>query len=329
MGTGISDLSLATEGMSVTGDMLRRAEETKRRPHDSNEPSDVDESERENMRLEQAAPCRHMGGPLPGVVDRVTLAIQGLAEDPTFLAKHGLSPAEYNMALPTAVESLRGRMSASSSEKRVFLGRLFEHLVATGLVDSVDAPTYGSDTVYRLAVPGIGLVAVIQKGCPDGAHSSLRWTVPDWADETYLWWLCSSTSAHPGEHVSKGVNRLRGRFFSETPGVLDGVIFHNDMCGGSLRSCPKRSKSVIIGGHLTPVPCVYVMPQRAENVDEWNWEGPRKVDFPSVLLNAFGVTPDEVTSYLGHVGFQRRGNGQYRTNIVSRFGPGRSTTYRS
>lgn len=281
------------------------------------------------MSAETAAPCRHVGAPPPAVVDRVSLAIQNLAQDASFLAKHGISPAEYDMALPAAVESLRGSMSASNSDRRQFLGRLFEHLVEEGLVTSVSAPSYGSDTVYRLAVPGVGLVAVIQKGCPDGAHSSVRWTVPDWADETYLWWLCSSTNSHPGEHVSKGVNRLRQRFFSEVPGVLDGIIFHNELCGGPGRPCPKVAKSVDVGGRRTPPPCIYVMPQREDELHDWNWSGTRRTAFPSVLLQAFGIAPLEADSYVGYVGFQRRGNGNLRTTITSRFGAGRSTTFRN
>lgn len=281
------------------------------------------------MSAEIAAPCRHVGAPPPAVVERVSLAIQGLAQDASFLAKHGISPAEYDMALPSAVESLRGSMSASNTDRRQFLSRIFEHLISEGLIESVTPPLYGADTVYRLAVPGIGIVAVIQKGCPDGAHSSLRWTVPDWADETYLWWLCSSTKAHPGEHISKGVNRLRQRFFSEVPGVLDGIIFHNELCGGSGRPCPKMERTVDIVGRPTPPPCVYVMPQRGVECSDWNWNGTRRVDFPSVLLQAFGITPAEVDSYVGHVGFQRRGNGNLRTTITSRFGAGRSTTFRN
>lgn len=281
------------------------------------------------MSAETAAPCRHIGGPLPAIVERVSLAIQGLAQDASFLAKHGISPAEYDVALPAAIESLRGSMSASNSDRRLFLGRLFEHMHEKGLISSVTTPSYGSDTVYRLAVPNVGLVAVIQKGCPDGAHSSVRWAVPDWADETYLWWLCSSTKVHPGEHVSKGVNRLRQRFFSESPGVLSGIIFHNELCGTSSRPCPRQVKSVGVAGHATPPPCIYVMPERNANADTWNWDGTRRVGFPSALLQAFDVEQREVESYVGYVGFQRRGNGNLRTTITSRFGAGRSTTFRN
>lgn len=281
------------------------------------------------MSAESATACRHVGAPLPAVVERVSQAIQGLVQDESFLAKHGISPVEYGMALPAAIESMRGSMSASNSDRRQFLGRLFEHMLQERLISSVTTPSYGSDTVYRLAVPGVGLVAVIQKGCPDGAHSSVRWTVPDWADETYLWWLCSSTKSHPGEHVSKGVNRLRQRFFSEVPGVLSGIIFHNELCGTSGRPCPKQFKSVGVAGHPTPPPCIYVMPHREDDVDAWNWSGTRRVGFPTALLQAFDIAPPEVDSYVGYVGFQRRGNGNLRTTITSRFGAGRSTTFRN
>ena len=281
------------------------------------------------MSAESAAPCRHTGAPPPAVVDRVSKAIKGLAQDPGFLAKHGVSPAEYDLAIPAAIESLRGSMSASNADRRQFLGQIFEHMLAEGLLTSVTAPTYGSDTVYRLAVPGLGPVAVIQKGCPDGAHSSVRWSVPEWARETYLWWLCSSTKAHPGEHISKGVNRLRQRFFSDAPDALDGVIFHNELCGGSLRQCPKLERAVDIAGSLVPPPCIYVMPGRDEIADSWNWNGSRQVTFPSVLLKAFGIGESDTDAFVGYVGFQRRSNGDLRTTTTSRFGAGRSTTFRN
>ncbi len=256
-------------------------------------------------------------------------AIRGLARDPSFLAMHGVSPSEYEMAFPSAIESLRGSMSARSSDRRQFLERIFSHMVAEGRLDSVTLPSYGSDTVYRLAVPGLGAVAVIQKGCPDGAHSSVRWSSPEWARETYLWWLCSSTKAHPGEHITKGVNRLRQRFFSDAPDTVDGIIFHNDLCGGPLRPCPKQNRAVEVDGlEITP-PCIYVMPGREGIPGDLNWAGSRKVAFPAVLLGMYGIAESEVDSYIGHVGFQRRANGNLRTTTTSRFGAGRSTTFRN
>lgn len=280
------------------------------------------------MGLEQALPCRHAGVPLPAIIDKVRLAIESLGTHEEYLAALGLTADEYRNALPLAIEQIRGSKSASSGNRREFMIELLESMRARDLIDGLQTPDYGKDTVYRLSIAHYGDVAVIQKGCPDGAHSSVRWTQPDWARETYLWWMCSSLSAEPGEHVAKGVNRLRQRFFSETPGVLDGVIFFNEICGTPLRPCPKSGLSAYLGERPVPPPSIFVMPDRVSGSEEWNWDGARKPVFPGVLLSMFGIENEDAAAYTGHVGFRRRG-ADIRTTITSRFGPGRSTTYRS
>lgn len=278
---------------------------------------------------ESAASCRHVGSPPPAVVQRAAEAIKLLANHPDVLAQHGISASEFTSALPAAIESIRGSMSANNAGSRQFLANLLDHLVDQGLATNMSTPAYGDDTVYRLEVPGIGAVAIIQKGCPDGAHSSVRWTVPDWAEETYLWWLCSSMKAHPGEHITKGVTRLRQRFFSESPGTLSGVIFQNELCGSSLRPCPKQNSSALIAANRVPAPCIYTMPERNDLASSWNWTGDRNLKFPSVLLGAFGIRSSDADAFVGFVGFQRRANGALRTTITTRFGAGRSSTYRN
>jgi hypothetical protein len=220
-------------------------------------------------------------------------------------------------------------MSASNAGRRRFLSDLLGHLVDRGLATSLTVPVYGDDTVYRLDVPGIGAVAIIQKGCPDGAHSSVSWSVPDWAQETYLWWLCSSMKAHPGEHIAKGVNRLRQRFVSDKPDTLSGVIFQNELCGSSLRPCPRQSRSLLIETNRIPAPCIYTMPEQDRHASSWNWTGDRIVQFPAALLKAFEIPPSDIDAFVGFVGFQRRDNGVLRTTITTRYGAGRSSTYRS
>lgn len=191
-------------------------------------------------------------------------------------------------------------------------------------------PRYGDDTIYRLSVPGIGNVAIIQKGCPDGQHSSVNWSRPIWATEAYLWWLCSSMTVEPGVHVWKGIGRLRQRFFSNAPDNIDGIIFHNELCGSPNRPCPKANSSIQINGKSVPPPCLYVMPERNIDIDAtvWNWDGYRTVRFPRVLHEMFGISSSNSPAFTGHVGFQRRGS-EMRTTVSCLFGPGRSTSHRS
>ena len=279
------------------------------------------------MGVEQAAPCRHRGAPPEAVVAQVVRIIQAIGEDHAYLYSRGLSAEEYRLALPVAIEQIRGRSSASNKERRAFLALVFHHLVSSKAISKYTVPSYGSDTVYRLGVPGIGDVAVIQKGCPDGKHSSVAWSVPDWAVETYLWWMCPSLKNDPGWHVSAGVKRLRAQFFSARPDELDGVIFHNQTCGTDQRPCPKMQQAVRIGDLDVPPPCIWVLPKRANGPD-YNWDGARTVRFPSVLLSAFGIESPHVPLYTGYVGFQESLRAS-RTTITSRFGPGKTTTSRS
>jgi hypothetical protein len=277
---------------------------------------------------EEAAPCRHEGVPPQAVVDSVIKLIRNLGADDGNLRRYGLTAEEYRAALPTAIETIRGSMSASSGAKRDFLENLFQAMVQVGALSGVQIPTYGDDTVYRLTVPSFGDVAVIQKGCPDGAHSSVRWSAPGWAQETYLWWVCDSTKVEPGEHIKGGINRLRKRFFSDAPDTIDGVIFHSPLCGSPGRPCPKSAAGMTVAGAWVPAPCIYIMPERHDDTTEWNWDGAQQRHFPGVLLSAFDVSPGSVPLYTGYVGFQHR-SGYGRTTITSRYGRGRSTTFRS
>ena len=229
----------------------------------------------DEMDMEKAAPCRHAGAPPESVVKLTVNAIRSVASDREFLARNGLTEAEFTSALPTAIQKIRGSAAASNSERREFLLSMFDSLRATGIIDGYIRPDYGDDTVYELDVTGIGKVAIVQKGCPDGIHSSVKWSRPEWADEAYLWWLCDSLSYEPGEHVAKGVNRLRNRFFDEGyRDSIDGVIFHNSLCGTPIRPCPKMAKAIRVGDVDVPPPCIWVMPERVrqegDEAMEWN-----------------------------------------------------------
>lgn len=285
------------------------------------------------MGAETAVPCKHPGAPPEEVISLVVNAVRAMAADEGFLQRRGLSAQDFELGLPAAIQRIRGSAAASNSGRRDFLVALLRFMVAEGVISKFDTPVYGDDTVYRLYVPNIGSVAIIQKGCPDGAHSSVNWSAPEWAAETYLWWLCDSLQYEPGEHVTKGINRLRNRFFSsEYVDAVDGVIFHNVTCGTGLRPCPKVGRAIDIDGTKIPPPCIWVMPDRrdidATDISDWNWEGNQKRRFPAVLLAAFGIDITETALYTGYVGFSKGQRGT-RTTIMSRYGAGRSTVFRS
>lgn len=274
------------------------------------------------------APCKHSGSPPEDVVERVAELIASLHFEEQFLNSKGVSSEEYQLAMSAAIERLRGRQSASNFDRRGFLESLLAELLKRELIDELELPSYGRDTVYRLRSKGLGDVAIIQKGCPDGRHSSVAWSRPDWAEEAYLWWCCSSMTYEPFDHIRKGVNRLRSRFFSTAPDVIDGVIFHNELCGSAKRPCPKLSSAIEIDGQLVPPPCIFSMPSGGQDVDSWNWHGERTLKFPSILLGLFGIGADAAIAHTGQIGFRKKGTA-LSTKIIWNYGAGRSHTYRS
>jgi hypothetical protein len=282
---------------------------------------------------ETALPCNHPGAPPDEVIDLVAEAVKAIARDGAFLQRHGLTAQDFELALPAAIQRIRGSAAAGNADRRDFLTNLFTRMVVSGSICDFEIPEYGKDTVYRLHVNGIGSVAIIQKGCPDGAHSSVAWSTPKWAQETYLWWLCDSLQYEPGEHITKGINRLRKRFFSDGySDAIDGVIFHNAMCGSPLRPCPKMTRAIEVEGRMVPPPCIWVMPERVRfnnsNETNWNWSGERARLFPTALLSTFGISAQEAPFYTGHIGFLKGGRGM-RTTISSKYGVGASIMYRS
>lgn len=281
------------------------------------------------MGAEEAAPCRHAGAPPADVVERVSQLIRSLGGEEALLTRHGITSEEFREALWPTIQKMRGSSSAGVGDRRQFIRGMLNHLVSSELVTRFEEPQYGDDTVYRLSVPGMTEdVAIIQKGCPDGAHSSIRWSVPDWAGEAYLWWVCDSMASEPGTHVHKGVGRLFQRFRDERPDQLAGVIFHNELCGGSRRLCPKMEHAVVIDGRETPPPCVYVMPDRDSAANEWNWNGGQQRKFPAVLMKAFGIPEEQAPFFIGDIGYRFTG-GKRKINIVSRYGLARTTSHRS
>jgi hypothetical protein len=279
--------------------------------------------------IESAAPCRHRGAPSEALVEQVVgLLSDKLGLDRTYLEKHGLAPEEYAQALPAAIEKLRGSMAANNKRRRDFVEEVVNLLVDTGAATHYQKPKYGDDTVYRLFLKDGIQVGLIQKGCPDGRHSSVAWSRPDWAKELYLWWVCDSKTAEPGEHIWKGVTRVRGKISTPGEDQLDGLIFYNRLCGTPDRPCPKMHHAVERNGVKLPPPCVYVLPHWETNQSNLNWRGETQRVFPALLLSAFGISPVQASNFIGHVGFRTSGATTTSTEITSRYGVAKASTAR-
>jgi hypothetical protein len=258
----------------------------------------------------------------------LALLSSSLATDKAYLESHGLTPEEFVHALPTAVERLRGRMAASNQKRRDFVEEVVNLLVDAGVVLRYQRPKYGDDTVYRLFMRGGMQVGLIQKGCPDGKHSSVAWSRPYWADELYLWWVCDSKNVEPGEHIWKGITRVRGKVSIPEEDQIDGLIFYNQLCGTPDRPCPKLDHAVERNGLKLPPPCIYVFPRWEPGQSSLNWRGEAQRAFPAQLLSAFGISQDQAANFTGHVGFRISGETVTSTEVTSHYGTSKATTAR-
>lgn len=276
------------------------------------------------MSYKDSTPCRHRGAPSEDLVNQTINLIQNvLAKDVEYLNKNGISRDEFERSFSVAIERIRGSNAANNKERRSFACSVIEKLRDSGSVTSFDVPKYGKDSVYRLRLVNGKQVGIIQKGCPDGAHSSTNWTRPDWADELYLWWLCSGLTLQPGEHIWKGVSRVYNKVTSESKNQLDGIIFYNDLCGTPDRPCPKQ----IEGHDNPPPPCIYVFPTIEEGKTRLNWRGETQREFPSIMLSSFGIPRDLASQYISYVGFNITPRG-VKTEITNRYGAAKSCTAR-
>lgn len=280
------------------------------------------------MGFEQAALCRHRGAPSDDLVNQVVNLLERvIANEDALLRANGVSREEFHRAFPAAIERIRGSWAASNKDRRDFAKQVIEHLAQSGVIRGYEIPKYGDSTIYRLLLNDGRQVGVIQKGCPDGAHSSTKWARPPWADELYLWWLCSSLKFEPGEHVWKGVARVRKKVRKEPDNQLDGVIFYNDLCGTAERPCPKARRVKTASGTELPPPCIYIFPAWKHAESDLNWRGTVTRRFPSVLLSAFGVEGEDWKNHVGYVGFRVSGT-SVRTEITTRYGAAKASSVR-
>ena len=276
----------------------------------------------------EAAPCRHSGAPPEDLVNQVVqLLSRAVPNDVDFLRANGLGRDEFERAFPAAIEKIRGSKAASNRESRRVVELTIKHLADSGAISSYHVPKKGESTVYRLCLRNGRQIGVIQKGCPDGAHSSTAWERPGWADELYLWWACDSLKFEPGEHIWKGVTRVRKKVAEEPSNQLDGVIFFNHLCGSPERLCPKAGRVTLASGLELPPPCVYVFPTWKRGEEELNWRGQDVREFPRELMSAFGVEGSGWKDNVGYVGFRVSGR-NVKTEITARYGAAKASSVR-
>jgi hypothetical protein len=276
----------------------------------------------------KATPCRHADAPSEFIIQKIVNLLENeIPRHPNVLTRVGMTVEEYQTGYRAAIQSYRGRISASDQLKKTFVESILQAGVASGAFANFTLEGARKTNVYRVELPSGKVIGILKKGCPDGDHNA-RWERPDWVDELYLWWLCPDSRVHePGESVWKGIGRVKAKMLLEPDNYLDGVMFFDEACGSDVRPCPKRDYGLTIEHRRIPPPCIYVLPGRlAPSSGRVNWRGERKRFFPEAILSVFGVPAQQSAHYLGFVGFDIQGVQISRVRIESSYGQGRITS---
>lgn len=267
-------------------------------------------------------PCRH-GFPSESI-NAVKRVLRDLPVDnPQILHDAGVRPEEWEPLLRAAVESIRGTNSATTSDKKRFVGAVLSHCEQRGTIAGWRFIGSSRRQDYEVTMPDGSLVAVEAKGCPDGNNTNI-WDRPSRAQEFVVWSLCPESLAHdPGKGVWSGIaTRLLPKVAVERK-VVDAFVFFDGRCGTSLRRCPKAfgvrglrpAATELVGQRdkedWLPPPCVYLFPRSAPTVPH-NAEPPvhtvETCAFAAALLRAFDVEEQALPDYVHEARVEARGS---------------------
>ena len=259
---------------------------------------------------------------------------------PGLLEQADIAPDEWSPLLRAAVESIRGTSSATTIDKRRFIGAVLKHCQQRSLIDSWSFIGSGGRQDYRVTLPDGTSVAVEAKGCPDGNNTTI-WDRPQWADEFVVWSLCPESLAHnPGHGVWSGVSiRLLPKIAAEKT-VVNAFIFWDARCGTRLRNCPKdygvsgslRAEATEIESQASkpgwvPPPCIYLFPRSAPTVPHNLKPAVHTIassKFAHMLLEAFNVPENEMPSYVHAAEVEAKGTArgtEIKISAISRCWP--------
>ena len=130
------------------------------------------------MGVEDAAPCRHRGAPPEAVVAQVVRVIQAIGEDHAYLHSRGLSAEEYRLALPVAIEQMRGRSSASNKERRAFLALVWTIWCHPGRSANIPRRATEATPFIGLPFPASETLPSSRRGAPTANTAALPGACP-------------------------------------------------------------------------------------------------------------------------------------------------------
>lgn len=286
------------------------------------------------IQLEDTLPCRHQLD--NDMVERLKeLLIHLPRYAPELFEDHRLDATTYPLLFRTAVESIRGSYSASTSAKQQFTEKILDHLVQTGQIKNWEFVGTERRQDYRVTMDDGYVISIEAKGCGDGNNMTI-WDRPAWADEFVIWSQCPDSLKHdPGRGVWSA---LATRIIPDTIArqtVVDLFMFFDGRCGSALRRCPKefgiygslRSEATDIPSQdgrdwLSP-PSLYLLPRTVPHPVT----NPRPAlhtlgscRFATALLSGFGVPTDRHHEFANwvKVEMEQRSDGAYIRVSVGR-----------
>ena len=277
-------------------------------------------------------PCRHPFD--KAMADRLRDLLLRLHEThPELLEAISIDPAQYPVLFNSAVQSIRGTTSATTSGKNQFVEAILGYMKDKGHIADWAFEGSAGRNDYRVQLPSGRLVGLEMKGCPDGNNTTI-WERPSWADEFIIWSQCpESLYNQPGRGVWSGIStRLIPKMIVEQAQV-DALVFFDARCGSAMRRCPKpygiagllRQSATDIPGDpqptLLPPPCIFLFPRTLPHVRS-NPAPPthdlNTCQFAATLLSAFGVPLAEAGNQVHWVSLQLSldAHGEYRRTSV-------------
>jgi hypothetical protein len=262
-------------------------------------------------RFDDTLRCRHTLD--QAAIRRLIDYLQTLpAKDPGLLRSLGIRAGDFSLYFNSAIQSIRGTTSASTSEKRRFVEAVLDHMKRRRSVQAWEYVGTKGRQDYRLVLRSGKIVGIEAKGCPDGNNMNI-WERPAWAEEFVVWSQCpESLAKQPGQGVWSGIaTRLLTKMVAERVPV-DALVFFDGRCGSNERRCWKkygapgiRSAATDIRGQegrdWLPPPCIYLFPRTVPKTPG----NPRPAlhtvttcQFASAALDAFGVPAQERKRYL-------------------------------
>lgn len=227
-----------------------------------------------------------------------------LLRDAHKIGDHGLSAGEFERSglFRSAIERIRGTMSASMSEKRQFMAKVLDFLQTHGKVAEWQSAGSNDRHDYEVRFEDGRIGAIETKGCLDGNNTNI-FIRPPHADEFVIWSLCQNAAADPRHNVWSGIHTRLGAELIAKKQRIDALIIWDMLCGTAGRPCPKiladASRARSVGKLSLPPPCIYLFPKSIPDPrnnpspDSWRLD---QVTFARVLAETFGCRSDEIYS---------------------------------